>query len=348
MGFASDRPALFFTARAYATLTPLRSKMPHRQLCRSRLTIASLLTLVTATVLVAAQGSAQDAADLPQAVELGTLTDAYRAAADLYCGPQPRTEKDFASLAAAGIKTVICVDGVAPLEKLAQAAGLRCVHVPVGFSDAEKQVPLLLAAMSRLPGPVYIHCRYGRPRTPIVVAMIGKARYDWTPEQVTAWLDLTKPGDSYLGLQKSLTSFQPPTAEQLKMVDDELKAKAETTPLVHAMGALLEDWDQIRAAQGTNFTPLNAEKLKALAKNSENVGDLLEALAKDKSLKDWGADFVSEMSATAKACDALGETFRDAANRRGTKDELAQPERLSAAVKAVGARCGACHSTYRN
>lgn len=322
--------------------------MPQRRFCCSRLTIASLLMLATAAALWVAPGWAQDAEELPQAIELGTLTGVYRAAADLYCGAQPRTEKDFASLASAGIKTVICVDGVVPADKLAQAAGLRYVHVPVGFSDAEKRVPLLLAAMNRLPGPVYIHCRYGRPRMPIVVAMIGKARYDWTPEQVTAWLDLTKPGDSYQGLQKSLADFQPPTAEQLNMVEAEFKAKAETTPLVHTMGALLEDWDHIRAAQGTNFSPLGAEKLNALAKNSENVGDLLAELAKDKSLKDWGTDFASEMSATAKACDTLGETFRDAARRSGTKDELAQPERLSAAVKAVGARCGACHSTYRN
>ncbi len=279
----------------------------------------------------------------PAKMELGSLPEAFRVAPDLYCGPQPRTAKDFASLQRVGVKTVICVDGVVPRQDLAEAAGMRYVHLPVGFSDAQKHAPALLAAMNRLPGPFYIHCRYGRPRTPILVAMIAQSRLGWDADQVAAWLKLSGASEGYQGLQKSLADFKPPTDAEIRAVEHEFLPKASTTPLVHAMGALLDSWDPLRIAQTGGFQGLDEQALQKLAMHSDSVGKYLGDLGKDPSLREWGNDFVKEMNAASAACHDLAKTLRQQA-----KIPSPDGEQLSTQFKAVGARCGACHTTYRN
>ncbi len=275
----------------------------------------------------------------PEAVELGSLA-AFRVAEDLYCGPQPRTADDFAALKAAGVRAVIGLDGVVPNGKLAQQAGLRVVHVPVGFSDAEEHVPTLLAVMQRVPGPWYMHCRYGRPRTPAMVAMVAQVRYGWSKTQVADWLKQAGVDDGYQGLAASLAAFRPPSGDAVAQAKIP-GAQTKTTPLVHSMAALLDDWEPLRQAAASEFKEATPETLNRLAKHAGAVETYLRRLAQEETVADWGADFVGEMAESAKATGALAAALRTAA-------ESGNLETLPPAMKAAGSRCGACHSTYRN
>lgn len=285
----------------------------------------------------AERGPAKAAAT--KSVQLGQL-DAIRVADDLFCGPQPRTAQDFAALKAQGIQTVIGLDGVVPNAQLARQAGLKYVHLPVGFNQAEQQVPALLATLKSAKGPCYLHCRYGRPRTPAMVAMVAQVRYGWNQAQASEWAKQAGVGESYQGLAASLASFRPPAADAVRQAKVP-SGPAKTTPLVHTMAALLDDWEPIRKAAAAEFKDYSPEQLNRLAVHAVGVEKHLRGLTGDAIVSDWGQDFADEMAEAAAAAQALAAACRAAA-ASGNVEPLPQ------AMKAAGSRCGACHTTYRN
>ncbi|EMI21132.1 hypothetical protein RMSM_01919, partial [Rhodopirellula maiorica SM1] len=51
----------------------------------------------------------------------------------IYSGAQPDDESAFAEIAKLGVRTVVSVDGARPDVAAAKRAGLRYVHIPIGY-----------------------------------------------------------------------------------------------------------------------------------------------------------------------------------------------------------------------
>jgi protein tyrosine/serine phosphatase len=105
-----------------------------------------------------------------------------------YRGAQPK-ERDYRSLAALGIKTVIDLrDDAKDYEKPAvEALGMRYVNIPMSdkhYPREEQLESFLKLANDPDTGAFYVHCAGGRHRTGVMGAVYRFTKYGWNYEQV--------------------------------------------------------------------------------------------------------------------------------------------------------------------
>jgi protein tyrosine/serine phosphatase len=102
-------------------------------------------------------------------------------------GAQP-DEKDFKSLAALGIKTIINLrDDPASYEKRdAEAAGMRYVNIPMSDSNRPRDEQIdqfLKLANDPATGRFFVHCAGGRHRTGVMGAVYRMTHDGWKFDQ---------------------------------------------------------------------------------------------------------------------------------------------------------------------
>ncbi len=104
----------------------------------------------------------------------------------VYRGAQPSTE-GFKSLAKLGVKTIIDLresgNRSRAEERAVEADGMRYVSVPMaGFgAPTVAQISEVLGLLQNAAaGPVFVHCRLGKDRTGVVVAVYRMVHDHWT------------------------------------------------------------------------------------------------------------------------------------------------------------------------
>lgn len=105
-----------------------------------------------------------------------------------YRGGQPK-ERDYAALAALGIRTVIDLrDDASPDERAAvEAAGMRYVNIPMSDKSypRDEQIQAFLKLVDDPgTGKFFVHCAGGRHRTGVVGAVYRFHHYHWNFDQV--------------------------------------------------------------------------------------------------------------------------------------------------------------------
>jgi len=105
----------------------------------------------------------------------------------IYRGEQPG-KKDYASLAAIGVKTIIDLrdDAVRSSERDAKAAGLNYVNIRIdghGIPTDAQAAQFLKIVDDPASGVVYVHCAGGRHRTGSMIAVYRMAEDGWTIDQ---------------------------------------------------------------------------------------------------------------------------------------------------------------------
>jgi len=114
----------------------------------------------------------------------GRINDNY------YRGAQP-DGRDFADLAALGIKTVIDLtkDGRDDEKAIVERLGMKFYRIPMTTSDrpSDAAVARFLKLVSDpAQQPVYVHCQGGRHRTGVMTAVYRMTHDGWTPDQAYA------------------------------------------------------------------------------------------------------------------------------------------------------------------
>lgn len=133
---------------------------------------------------VAADKSEAASASIPKAPNIanfGRISDTY------YRGEQP-DGRDFADLAALGVKLVIDLqrDGPAGERQAVEAAGMKFYRIPMTTRKAptsEQLEQFLQLVNDGANQPVYVHCAGGRHRTGVMTAVYRMTHDGWTPEQ---------------------------------------------------------------------------------------------------------------------------------------------------------------------
>lgn len=279
------------------------------------------------------------AADLPHSIELPGLKNVVHVTPTLYCGSQPLTPEAFAELKKLGVKTVICVDAVPPLAMTASHAGLKYVHLPCGFQNAEEIAPRLQAALASLEGPFYIHCHNGRPRTPALAAMLARGTAGWNNEQVGKFLDDNGVSETYPALRRAALEFEPGKVEAGG--SEPFATQAKAAPVPQAMALLLTDWDPLVAASANKFAAADGAEKAALAQHAKSAAKRFDDLAISPAMREWDADFVTQLKDCATELEELDKQLQ-------SPDLDSQRDAAVARFKAISARCGACHKQYRN
>jgi tyrosine-protein phosphatase SIW14 len=107
-----------------------------------------------------------------------------------YRGAQP-DGRDYADLAALGVKTVIDLtrDGRADERGIAERAGMRFFRIPMTTTDRPSEAAVaqfLKLVGDRANQPVYVHCQGGRHRTGTMTAIYRMTRDGWTADRAYA------------------------------------------------------------------------------------------------------------------------------------------------------------------
>ena len=111
----------------------------------------------------------------------GQINDNY------YRGAQPE-RRDYADLAALGVKTVIDLteEGRNEEKALVQAAGMKFYRIPMTTTDrpsSAKITQFLKLVNDPANQPVFVHCQGGRHRTGVMTAVYRMTRDGWNSEQ---------------------------------------------------------------------------------------------------------------------------------------------------------------------
>jgi tyrosine-protein phosphatase SIW14 len=106
-----------------------------------------------------------------------------------YRGARPK-EKDFASLKALGIKTIIDLTDNTPEERgYVEAQGMRYVNIAIEDKkdpSSEQIAEFLKLVNAPETGKFYVHCAGGRHRTGVMGAVYRFNNYHWSLDQVYA------------------------------------------------------------------------------------------------------------------------------------------------------------------
>ena len=265
------------------------------------------LVVLLTTVLLAG-GTAEGPAE---PVALDGVPRAFRLSGSLYCGAQPEGDAGFRALAAAGVRTVLSVDGLPPDAAAAMRHGLRTVHVPLGYDGiAPKQRAMLARVLDELPGPVFVHCHHGRHRGPAAAAVVAHGQ--WSAAEVRRWLQQAGTGAEYRGLHRDAVAAVPDAGPV------SWRESVPPPPLVRVMGELDAHLDAAAAGDRRAATLLR-EDYRELARRTA----------------DRDEDFRTLLAAAERHAGELERSFGDEA---ATADRLALVRR----------DCVRCHRSHRN
>jgi len=140
-----------------------------------------LVALLSMSGPIWAKSNAATGLDRIRIDNFGRINDNY------YRGAQPEA-RDYADLAAGGIKTVIDLtrDGRDEERELVESAGMNFYRIPLTTTDRPSDAAVaqfLKLADDPANQPVYVHCQGGRHRTGVMTAVYRMMHDGWTADQ---------------------------------------------------------------------------------------------------------------------------------------------------------------------
>ena len=155
-------------------------------------------------VLPAGAASASPGVSASAGVDLSRIRiDNFGRISDTYFrGAQPQA-RDYADLAAIGVKTAIDLtrDGDSSEPGSVQRAGMRFYRIPMTTHEVPSAAELaqfLQIVNDPASQPVYVHCQGGRHRTGVMTAVFRMTKDGWSPDRAFAEMKQYKFGADFL------------------------------------------------------------------------------------------------------------------------------------------------------
>lgn len=285
-------------------------------------------------------------ADAP--ADLAGLHNVVAYSNGLLSGSVPEGVEGFQTLRRMGVRTVISVDGAAPDVAAATAAGLRYIHLPIGYNGMDEARTLQIARAiedaraSDPDGPVYLHCHHGKHRSAGALGAAAVTLGALTPEQATARMKVSGTNPNYTGLYRCVAVARPATREQLAAVDANFPSVWRTTGMVHTMVEIDEVNDLLKLIEKAGWkAPANHPDLVPAAE-AGRLADLMRVLTDDDSTRRRPAEFSQWLLDSSAKAAVLEEGLAAPEAGRPTIEEL------SRRFKVIAATCTQCHAKYRD
>ena len=245
----------------------------------------------------------------------------------VYRGAAPIHQDEFRYLAKLGIKTIISVDRAQPDRKAADSAGLRYVHIPIGYGKMERDAELdFLKAVRILPGPFYVHCHGGKYRVGAMSALYRIAGEGWTHDSALQEMLSLGGKDTYPGLNYSVLTFDSPTREELEKHVFEPDKPRAIPKLAGQMGEIAHLYEEI-------------EKFASMQRDSLEMEAITLAL-EERFLE-------IDRLKLCETCDSSDyRAFRNAAQR--TQQIRLSREYSTDRIRVLKEDCRACHNKKRD
>lgn len=256
----------------------------------------------------------------------------------VYSGSVPQGPGGFQTLKAWGVATVISVDGASPDLEAARQAGLRYVHLPIGYDGIEEERALEIAralSLARERGAVYMHCHHGKHRSASAAGAATVALGLSTPPEAMQRMKVSGTSASYPGLFGCVALATPASAARLKALPTEFPEVWAPQGLVKSMVEIEHAFDNLREIGKAGWgSPADHPDLVPAAE-AGRLADLLRTMdveGRQADFQGWARDshrFASEIEEALVAGDFVATE-------------------LDGRLERVGKSCRACHAPYRN
>jgi protein tyrosine phosphatase (PTP) superfamily phosphohydrolase (DUF442 family) len=299
---------------------------------------------------LAVEASAYEAAARVQLAETPALDhedlhNVFFLSENLISGAEPHSEEALERIAGWGVKTILSVDGKAPLAEAAERLGMRYVHVPIQYRGITEDELLRISKTFReQEGPFYVHCFHGKHRGPAAAA-VGRLVLDGAPRdqaiaEMRQWMG-TSP--SYEGLYRCIAEGAMPTAEQTMAFPWDFTAQVEFEGMRGAMVFAARAHDNLKALQsgGWEVDPTHPDLVPE--REAHRLMQIFERSLESDEVQAEGPAFRSMYAALvddARSLEAALTAFRS-----GEADQL---EPAAALMARIGQTCKACHREHRN
>ncbi len=262
-------------------------------------------------------------------MSLPGLDNVFQIDKQFYSGSGPHGEQSFQALKKLGIKTIVSVDGMPPDLEHAKKAGMKYIHIPIGYDGVSEDAGLAFARVARdLKGPVYIHCHHGKHRGPTAAAVVGLCRGSFDQKSALEFLTQAGTSKDYTGLWKDVKNFKVPDA---RAILPELVETAKVPPMVTAMAQISHDFelsDQLQQSKPED----TKERLRVLVLLREGLHETARKYSDDydEMFKKWLTESEQQV-----------QTLEEALQKGNQKA-------FSAGMKALKSQCKRCHKAYRD
>lgn len=300
--------------------------------------IALVLLALTAVDPAAPAPAASDANAAIRTLEAADLHNVLRYGEGVLGGSAPSIDAHFDALAAAGVKTIVTVDGARPMVEAAASRGIRYIHIPTAYAGVSKSEALQLAkALRDAPRPIYVHCHHGKHRGPAAAALALVQLGEIDNEQGLNLLLQAGTSPSYPGLFACVREARPVSNQTLDDDSIELPEVATVSGIVAHMAAIDRHFDNVRLLRAAEWAiPQDHPDLVPAAEAGVIEGHF-RSLLEDPSMKAYDEAFRNEMGESR----LFAALLEDALVQKNLAEASVQYGRLAAA-------CSRCHQVYRN
>ena len=278
----------------------------------------------------------------PSETETVGLENVHLLAGGLISGGEPKGDAGYESLRRLGVRSLISTDAVAPDLDRARAAGIRVVHLPIGYDGiAERRQIELAAAIRDLPRPIYVHCHHGKHRGPAAICVGAIGAGEITREDGSAFMELAGTSRSYPGLWRDAEGAEPLDDRTLDGVAGSLPEADTPEGTARVMASLDRAHERLWLVADNGWTVPEEHPDLAPVSDAGLVRDLLRSLKDAEDSLSYGRDYIDRLEESAGHAAEL-----EAALAAG--DSRADSDATQIALEALLDSCISCHSAYRN
>ena len=285
---------------------------------------------------------AGDAATEADAAAQTHVHNYFRLSPRVASGASPESDADFAALAAAGVKSIVTVDGAQPDVEGARKHGIRYVHVPIGYDGIPDATRLELAKtfeeLGKL-GPVFVHCHHGKHRGPAACAIARVMLDGATHEQLVAEMKRAGTAPKYKGLYEVAETFERPSADALAATVAPMRETAPTPAMQQSMVLVDATWERLKQVKDAGWkTPADHPDVEP-SHEATILAEHFRELARLESVAKEPDAFRGHLKESEEAAWALAKALE-----KGALDADAAKK----ALERGAASCTACHAAFRD
>jgi protein tyrosine phosphatase (PTP) superfamily phosphohydrolase (DUF442 family) len=259
---------------------------------------------------------------------------------DIARGAQPKSGESFRQLAAAGIRTIISVDGARPDIENARKHGLRYVHIPFGYDTVPPDQQLALAKTVReLPGPFFVHCHHGKHRGPAGAVLAQMALGGMTPPEAVAELRRAGTAAKYTGLYACARDHRSPDEAETRAHGFDFPETAPVPALAEAMATIDRRWDGIKLVRQAGWRQPPDHPDVSPAHEALQLRELFTELVRAEKTADRPPEYHGWMKQSRDASVRLEDALRS---------DPSDTDAAETAFETLRSTCASCHKAHRN
>lgn len=261
----------------------------------------------------------------------------------LVSGGVPTGRKAFERMHGLGIRTVVSVDGAVPDLESARQAGLRYIHLPIGYDgvDESRRHELARAVRDGLDrGGVYLHCHHGKHRSAAASGVVGVGLGWITPDQALERMSVAGTSPRYRGLLESVSESTRLDPRRIEAVPADLPEVSRPSGLVEAMVELDRVLEHLERISDASWRTPGAHPDLVPAAEAGRLADLFRLAIPSKGMmNDARLDLMRRLEVDADRASRLEAGLLEAEIPVEEMDDL---------LGLIRSSCRECHDVHRN